>query len=201
MSDLILVGGIIIRGAGLAMIEASAILPEGRITPEDVGLWSDEQIGPLRELVDFAHSQGQKIGIQLGHSGRKGSVLAPWVSFTEFADPSAGGWPDDVWAPSAIRYNEAHCSPKELSRDGIKEIVRAWAEATRRALKAGVDVIEIHAAHGYLLHQFMSPVSNSRLDEYGGTFENRIRLTLEIIDSTRAIIPESMPLFVRCVLD
>ncbi|KAH8108445.1 hypothetical protein DFH11DRAFT_1632881 [Phellopilus nigrolimitatus] len=196
-ADLFPVGGIFTRGPGLTIIEAAAVVPEGRITPEDAGLWSDDQIPPMREIVEFAHSQGVKIGIQLAHAGRKASTVAPWLDFGATAAAEHGGWPDDVWAPSAVPYNESFPQPKELTREGIKRVVREFAEASRRALKAGLDVIEIHNAHGYLLHSFLSPVSNKRTDEYGGSFENRIRLTLEVVDAIRSIIPNDMPLFLR----
>ncbi|KAL5511398.1 OYE32_3 [Sanghuangporus vaninii] len=190
-------GGIFTRGPGLTLVEATAVTPQGRITPEDSGLWSDEQIPPLRQIVDFAHSQGVKIGIQLAHAGRKASTVAPWLDLGAIASFEHGGWPDDIWAPSAIPYNDASPTPKELTKEDIKETVRAFVDATKRALKAGFDVIEIHNAHGYLLHEFLSPVSNKRTDEYGGSFENRIRLTLEIVDAVRAVIPKETPLFLR----
>ena len=189
--------GIFTRGPGLTVIEATGVVPQGRITPEDAGLWCDEQIEPLRKVVEFAHSQGQKIGIQLAHAGRKASTVAPWLSFTATATEVQNGWPDDVWAPSAIPFSDTFPHPKELSREGIKALVKAFADAARRALKAGIDVIEIHNAHGYLLHEFVSPVSNTRTDEYGGSFENRIRFTVEVVDAIRSVIPDSMPLFLR----
>jgi 2,4-dienoyl-CoA reductase-like NADH-dependent reductase (Old Yellow Enzyme family) len=194
------VGGIFTRGAGLTIIEATAVTANGRITPEDVGLWSDEQIEPLRQLVAFAHSQGQKIGIQLAHAGRKASTIAPWLSYSATATAAYGGWPEDVVAPTAERFAEGFPSPRELTKEEIQEIVKAWVEAAKRAVKAGVDVIEIHNAHGYLLHEFVSPATNKRTDEYGGSFENRIRLTLEIVDAVRAVIPPTMPLFLRYVI-
>ncbi|KAH9841650.1 uncharacterized protein C8Q71DRAFT_341984 [Rhodofomes roseus] len=190
-------GGIISRGPGLSMVEATAVTPEGRITPEDTGLWSDEQIDSFAQLVAFAHSQNQKVGIQLGHAGRKASTVAPWLSKAATATEAANGWPDDVWAPSAIGFAEVFPRPKELTIAGIKRIKRAFVDAARRALRAGFDVIEIHNAHGYLLHSFLSPVSNKRTDEYGGSFENRTRLTLEIVDAVRSVIPPDMPLFLR----
>ena len=179
------------------MIEATAVVPEGRITPEDSGLWTDEQIGPLKRIVDFAHSQNQKIGIQLAHAGRKASTVAPWLDMGALATEEVGGWPNDVVGPSAVPYNENFPMPNELDKAGIKRIKTAFVEAAKRALQAGFDVIEIHNAHGYLLDSFISPVSNKRTDEYGGSFENRIRLTLEIVDAVRAIIPPTMPLFLR----
>lgn len=190
-------GGIIQRGPGLTMVEATAVVPEGRITPEDCGLWTDSQIEPLAKIVEFAHSQNQKIGIQLAHAGRKASTVAPWLSSGDVAVKEVGGWPDNVKAPSAIAYNQRHCQPKEMTKEDIEEFKRAYKAAVQRAIKAGVDVIEIHNAHGYLLHSFLSPASNQRTDEYGGSFENRIRLTLEIVDICRETMPKDMPLFLR----
>ncbi|KAF7890994.1 uncharacterized protein EAF02_001319 [Botrytis sinoallii] len=190
-------GGIISRGPGLSMVEATAVLPEGRITPEDSGLWLDSQGDKLKEVVQFAHSQGQLIGIQLGHAGRKASMVAPWLDRAAIATEAAGGWPSKVKGPSALPFDEHHCTPSAMTLEDIREFKDAWAASVKRALRAGFDVIEIHNAHGYLLHEFVSPVSNKRNDEYGGSFENRIRLTLEIVELTRSIIPEGMPLFVR----
>ena len=182
------------------MIEATAVLPNGRITPEDVGIWSDDQLGYMTEIVTFAHSQSQKIGIQLAHAGRKASTVAPWITGDPTAHEDVGGWPNDVVAPSAIPFSEGFPHPKELTKEGIKEVIDAFEAGAKRALKAGFDVIEIHAAHGYLLSEFLSPASNKRTDEFGGSFENRVRLLLEIADRIRAVIPQSMPLFVRLVL-
>lgn len=181
------------------MIEATAVLPEGRITPEDVGIWDDSHVDGLRKIVEFAHSQNQKIGIQLAHAGRKASTVAPWLSMAATATELVGGWPDNVWAPSSVRHSDPLPMPKELSKEGIKQIVRAFVDGAKRALRAGFDVIEIHSAHGYLLDEFLSPVANKRTDEYGGSFENRIRLGLEIVDAVRGVIPDTMPLFLRCV--
>jgi 2,4-dienoyl-CoA reductase-like NADH-dependent reductase (Old Yellow Enzyme family) len=179
------------------MVEATAVLPEGRITPEDSGLWKDSQIEPLRKIVEFAHSQGQLIGIQLGHAGRKASTVAPWLSAGAVATKDLNGWPDECKAPSTEPYDENHAKPIAMSLNDIEEFKTAYVAAVKRALTAGFDVIEIHNAHGYLLHEFLSPVSNKRTDHYGGSFENRIRLTLEITELTRANIPDSMPLFLR----
>ena len=190
-------GGIIQRGPGLTFLEATAVTPQGRITPEDVGLWEDGQIEPLKRIVEFAHSQGQKIAIQLAHAGRKASTVAPWLSMGDTAVEEVNGWPKDVWAPSAIPFSETFPTPNALTKEGIQQLKDAWVAATKRAVEAGFDVVEIHNAHGYLLHEFLSPVSNKRTDEYGGTFENRIRLTLEIVDLVRKTIPEDMPLFLR----
>ncbi|KAI0025493.1 NADPH dehydrogenase [Xylariomycetidae sp. FL0641] len=192
----------IIRGAALTFVEATAVLPNGRITPQCPGLWADSQVAPLKRIVDFAHSQGQKLGIQLAHAGRKASTVAPWLvqppATSAVAEKQHGGWPDNVWAPSAIRYaDEGYVTPKEMSLDDIATLKEAWRSAARRAVAAGVDCIEIHAAHGYLLTEFLSPTSNKRTDQYGGSFENRTRLLFETIEIVRSVIPETMPLFVR----
>ncbi|KAI4139367.1 MAG: hypothetical protein L6R39_006323 [Caloplaca ligustica] len=189
-------GGIIQRGPGLAMVEATSVTPEGRITPEDSGLWKDSQMAPLKYSVDFAHSQGQKIGIQLAHAGRKASTVAPWLARSAVAPKDVNGWPDNVLAPSDVAY-PGLADPKAMSKDDIESLKRSWVAAVQRAVKIGFDVIEIHNAHGYLLHSFLSPASNKRTDEYGGSFENRIRLTLEIVELTRQNVPEDMPIFLR----
>ncbi|KAG6819984.1 hypothetical protein H0H93_006814 [Arthromyces matolae] len=190
-------GGIFTRGPGLTIIEATAVEPQGRITPEDLGFWSDEQIEPLAKIVEFAHTQGQKVAIQLAHAGRKASTTAPWLSGNPVSFEDVGGWPDDVWGASPIPFTDGSPIPKEFTTERIKEIVRGFADAAIRSVKAGFDVIEIHNAHGYLLHSFLSPFSNKRTDEYGGSFENRIQLTLEVVDAVRAVIPATMPLFLR----
>jgi 2,4-dienoyl-CoA reductase-like NADH-dependent reductase (Old Yellow Enzyme family) len=190
-------GGILQRGPGLTIVEATAVVPEGRITPEDSGLWQDSQIEPLRRVVEFAHGQNQKIAIQLAHAGRKASTVAPWLSSGDVAGKELNGWPDNVKAPSAIPYNSAHAQPKEMTKQDIEEYKAAFKAAVERAIKAGFDAIEIHNAHGYLLHSFLSPASNQRTDEYGGSFENRIRLTLEIVDIARKTMPKDMPLLLR----
>jgi 2,4-dienoyl-CoA reductase-like NADH-dependent reductase (Old Yellow Enzyme family) len=185
------------RGPGLACIEATAVTANGRITPEDVGLWKDSQIEGLRTACEFAHSQGQKLMIQLAHAGRKASTVAPWLSSGAVAGKDLNGWPDDVYAPSAIPWNEHHASPREMTLQDIKDFKESFAASVKRALKAGFDAIEIHGAHGYLIHSFLSPVSNQRTDDYGGSFENRTRLAVELTQETRAIIPKDMPLFFR----
>lgn len=190
-------GGIISRGPGLAIVEATAVLPEGRITPEDAGLWLDSQMQPFKNIVEFSHSQNQKIGIQLAHAGRKASTIAPWLSGASIATEAVGGWPDNVWGPSTVPYNETFPKPKEATKEYIKKMVEAFVASAKRAVEIGFDVVEIHNAHGYFLHEFLSPVSNKRTDEYGGSFENRIRLTLEVVDAVRAAIPSDMPLFLR----
>lgn len=191
------IGGIVQRGPGLTCIEATGVQARGRITPEDVGLWKDSQIEPIKEVVEFAHSQNQHIMIQLAHAGRKASTVAPWLSSGDVAGKDKNGWPDDVWAPSAIPWNEKHAQPKEMTLEDIATFKKDFNDAVKRSLKAGFDIIEIHNAHGYLLHSFLSPVSNQRTDKYGGSFENRTRLTLEVVEETRATIPKDMPLFLR----
>ena len=189
------------RGPGLSFVEATAVVPEGRIAPEDLGLWSDEQIPAFRELTTFAHSQNQKIAIQLAHAGRKASTVAIWVNGGALATEEVGGWPERVYAPSAIAHGPTFAQPKELTLEGIKEVVQAFVDSAKRSVEAGFDVIEIHGAHGYLLHEFLSPVSNQRTDQYGGSFENRIRILIEVTDGIRAVIPAEMPLFVRWATD
>ncbi|KAL8715910.1 MAG: hypothetical protein Q9220_000577 [cf. Caloplaca sp. 1 TL-2023] len=189
-------GGIVSRGPGLTMVEATAVTAEGRITPEDSGLWKDSQMAPLKYTVDFAHSQGQKIAIQLGHAGRKASTVAPWLSRSAIASEAVHGWPSNVLAPSDVPY-PGLAKPKAMTKDDIEHLKRSWVAAVKRSVDIGFDIIEIHNAHGYLLHSFLSPVSNKRTDEYGGSFENRIRLTLEIVELTRQNVPEDMPIFLR----
>ncbi|RAK84045.1 NADH oxidase [Aspergillus costaricaensis CBS 115574] len=191
-------GGILQRGPGLAIMESTAVQKVGRITPQDLGLYEDGQIEPLRRITEFAHSQSQKIAIQLAHAGRKASAVAPWLSVNAMAVKEVGGWPDEIVGPSAIAHEEGvNAVPRALSGEEVEELVRDFAGAAKRAVRAGFDAIEVHAAHGYLLHQFLSPVSNRRTDRYGGSFENRIRLLLEVCDAIRGVIPDTMPLLVR----
>jgi 2,4-dienoyl-CoA reductase-like NADH-dependent reductase (Old Yellow Enzyme family) len=189
-------GNIAYRGPGLVMIEATAVVPEGRITPEDSGIWDDSQIEPLRKVVEFIHAMGQKVGIQLAHAGRKASTVAPWLG-TTVADEAARGWPNNVWGPTTDRWDETHAQPKQLSVDQIHSITQAFVDGAKRVIEAGVDFVEIHSAHGYLLHSFISPATNTRTDEYGGSFENRIRFPLEVVRAVRKTIPSTMPLFYR----
>lgn len=179
------------------MVESTAILPEGRISPEDVGIWNDEQVRAWSEITAFAHAQNQKIGVQLAHAGRKASTVAPWLSFSGAAGRAQDGWPGDVVAPSAVAHDPAYHMPKALTEEGIEKVKQAFVDAAKRSVKAGFDVVEIHVAHGYLLHQFVTPIANKRTDRYGGSFENRIRLVLEVVDAVRAVIPLEMPLFMR----
>ncbi|KAI0815709.1 NADPH dehydrogenase [Xylaria sp. FL0064] len=195
-------GQFAIRGAALTIVEATAVLANGRITPQDSGLWKDSQIAPLKRIVDYAHSQGQKIGIQLGHAGRKASVLAPWLQHSGkhgiVASKEHGGWGDNVWSASTIPVAEDdYAVPKEMTIENIKELLQAFKDAARRAVEAGFDTIEIHGAHGYLLTNFLSPITNKRTDAYGGSFEGRTKLLFETIAAVREVIPASMPLFLR----
>ena len=177
-------------GTGLLIVEATGIVPEGRITQKCTGLWTDEQIPGFKKIVDFVHQNSEsKIGIQLGHAGRKASTWnGKQLSLEE-------GW--ETVAPSKIPYGEGERIPHELTIPEIKNLVQNFIEATRRSLEAGFDLIEIHAAHGYLIHQFMSPLSNIRTDEYGGSFENRIRFLVEVIDAVNELLDQDHPLFVR----
>ncbi|KAI1180604.1 NADPH dehydrogenase [Nemania sp. FL0916] len=192
----------VLRGTALTIVEATAVLANGRITPQDSGLWKDSQIAPLKRIVDFAHSQNQKIGIQLAHAGRKASTIAPWLvprgKASVVASKEDGGWEDNVWAPSPIPWAEdGYVVPKEMTADDIKELLQGWKDAARRAVEAGFDTIEIHGAHGYLITEFLSPISNKRTDAYGGSWENRTRLLFETIAAVREVIPATMPLLLR----
>ena len=188
------IGSFATGGAGMIMMEAAGVTPEGRISTKCLGLWRDDQAERLRPIIDFAHSMGTSIGIQLAHAGRKASCLPPW-SDHPMASIAEGGW--ECVAPSAISFGGKYPTPRALSKSEIVQLVRSFADAAKRCVRVGFDLVEIHAAHGYLIHQFLSPISNNREDEYGGTFENRIRLMLEIAEAVRKSIPESMPLFVR----
>ena len=192
-------GAVISRGPGLSFIEATAVAPEGRVSPGDLSLWSDTHIPAFAELTAFAHSQNQKIAIQLAHAGRKASSAPPWVGTWERVDEDEGGWPDAIVGSSPVAYNDKLSAPKELTKEGIKAIVKAFGDAARRAVQAGFDVVEIHGAHGFLLHSFISPFSNHRTDEYGGSLESRTRIVVEVVDAVRAAIPADMPLFYRRV--
>ena len=182
-------------GAGLVMLEAAAVTPEGRISPGDLGIWKDEHIPGLRRIAEFVHSQGARTGMQLAHAGRKASTATPFAGHG-LVLPADGGW--QPVAPSAIAFAPTdYAVPAALDPAGIAAVVEAFRNAARRALEAGFDFVEIHAAHGYLLHEFLSPLSNLRTDDYGGSFENRTRLLLEVVDAVRSVWPERLPLFVR----
>ncbi|MBO3083410.1 NADH:flavin oxidoreductase/NADH oxidase [Cellulomonas fengjieae] len=181
-------------GFGLLIAEATAVAPEGRISPEDTGLWHDQHVSEWRRITDFVHERGSLVGVQLAHAGRKASTFSPFANGRGSVPAELGGWP--TVAPSAVAFPGLE-TPHALSLDEIAQVPAAFAAAARRADDAGFDVVEVHAAHGYLLHQFLSPLSNARDDEYGGTLENRARLLLETVDAVRGAWPEDKPLFVR----
>jgi 2,4-dienoyl-CoA reductase-like NADH-dependent reductase (Old Yellow Enzyme family) len=192
---LVHLGSRAVGGASLIMVEATAVAAEGRISPGDLGIWKDEHIEMLERIAKFAHSQGAVAGIQLAHAGRKGSCEPAWKGGASLMTPEQGGWP--VVGPSSVPFDEAHPVPTPLDEAGIEGVVAAFEVGARRALKAGFKVIEIHAAHGYLLHEFLSPISNHRNDRYGGILENRMRLLLRVAERLRGLMPEDLPLFVR----
>ncbi len=182
-------------GAALIMVEATAVSAGGRISPGDLGIWKDEHIEPLARIARFVHGQGAVAGIQLAHAGRKASCDLPWRGGGSLKTAEQGGWP--VVGPSPIPFSEASPIPTPLDEAAIGGVIQAFEAGARRALAAGFRVIEIHAAHGYLLHEFLSPISNRRDDQYGGSLENRMRLLLRIAERLRGLIPDEMPLFVR----
>lgn len=181
-------------GAALVIQEATAVSPEGRISPGDMGIWKNEHISKMQTINQFILEHDSVPGIQLAHAGRKASVDLPWDGYKKL-DVSNGGW--DIVAPSAVSYYENEKPPISLDKSGIQKVISDFASATKRSLQAGFQVVEIHAAHGYLLHEFLSPLSNFRTDEYGGSFENRIRLLLEVTQAVQNEWPENLPLFVR----
>lgn len=181
-------------GAGLVMTEACAVSPEGRISPADLGLWEDRQVGPLARVVKFIHAQGAAAGVQLAHAGRKGSVGLPWEGGRPLT-LADGGW--EVVGPTAEPFEEGYPTPRALRAGELEAVVATFAAAARRARAAGFDVVEIHAAHGYLLHSFLSPLTNRREDEWGGGFGGRTRLLKEVIRAVRGVWPPELPLFVR----
>ncbi|HUC79997.1 MAG TPA: NADH:flavin oxidoreductase/NADH oxidase [Flavisolibacter sp.] len=191
---LVHLGSRAVGGAGLIICEATSVSPEGRITPDDLGIWKDEHIPFLKRITAFIQQHGSVAGIQLAHAGRKASHHSPWKGGHPLAE-GEGAW--QTVGPSAIAYKEGAPAPQALSKEGIQNVIEDFKAATKRALEAGFQLIEIHAAHGYLLHEFYSPLSNERDDEYGGNFENRIRLTLEIVAAVKEIVPENFPLVVR----
>ena len=191
---LVHLGSRAVGGAALVFTEATAVLPEGRISPQDLGIWKDEHIDMLGRITRFIRSQGALSGIQLAHAGRKGSTAPPWEGGKEIPQ-SQGGW--IPVAPSAVRFADDYPSPIALDEKQIGDTVKAFADAARRACQAGFDVIELHSAHGYLLHEFLSPLSNFRVDSYGGSFENRTRIVREVVTAIRSVIPQGMPLFIR----
>jgi 2,4-dienoyl-CoA reductase-like NADH-dependent reductase (Old Yellow Enzyme family) len=192
---LVHLGSRAVGGAGLVLTEATAVLPEGRISPQDLGIWSDDHIEPLARIVRFIHEQGSVAGMQLAHAGRKASTYRPWDGQGKVPE-TGGGW-NNVVAPSAVAFADHYPLPQAASKQEIQAIVAAFGEAARRACEAGFRVVEIHAAHGYLIHEFLSPLSNQRTDAYGGSFENRTRILGEIVAAVRRSWPERAPLFVR----
>lgn len=192
---LVHLGSRAVGGAALIMVEATAVTRDGRISAGDMGIWGEQHIEPLARIARFVHSQGAVAGIQLAHAGRKASCEPPWKGGASLKTPDVGGWP--VVGPSPIPFNEGDPVPTPLNDAGIEGIVMAFEAAAQRALTAGFRVIEIHAAHGYLLHEFLSPLSNHRTDQYGGSLENRMRLPLRVAERLRRLVPQELPLFVR----
>ncbi|WP_299754646.1 NADPH dehydrogenase NamA [uncultured Pontibacter sp.] len=192
---LVHLGSRAVGGASLVIAEATAIAPEGRITPHDLGIWKDEHMEGLQRITKFITEQGAVPGIQLAHAGRKASHHRPWDGGAAITPDQENGW--QTVAPSAQPFAEGEPVPHELTLQEIEEFKDAYEAAAKRSLEAGFKVIEIHAAHGYLLHEFYSPISNQRTDKYGGSFQNRIRLLLEVTERVRNVWPENLPLFVR----
>jgi 2,4-dienoyl-CoA reductase-like NADH-dependent reductase (Old Yellow Enzyme family) len=184
-----------VGGAGAVLTEAAAVTADGRISPVDLGIYSEDHVEPLARIFRFIEEQGAVPGVQLAHAGRKASTAEPWKGGGPVA-PESGGW-EPIWAPSAIPFREGWQVPRALSVTEIKKVVHAFAAGARRVLEAGGKIVEIHAAHGYLLHEFLSPLSNHRDDEYGGSFDNRTRLVRDVVDGIRAVWPERFPLWVR----
>ncbi len=194
---LVHLGSFAAGGAGIVFTEATAVAANGRISPQDLGIWQDAHTETLSRIAAFVAGQGAVPGIQLAHAGRKASTRRPWDGGPTTVPAGEGGWPDDVWAPSAVPFADDYPHPHALDADGIRSVVRAFGEAAGRALDAGFRIVELHAAHGYLLHEFLSPLSNRRDDAYGGSLENRMRLVLEVLDRVREVWPERLPLSVR----
>jgi 2,4-dienoyl-CoA reductase-like NADH-dependent reductase (Old Yellow Enzyme family) len=192
---LVHLGSRAVGGAGLIFVEATAVTAEGRITPGDMGIWDDRHIEPLARIARFIHRMGAIAGIQLAHAGRKASCSVPWQGGGRLKTPAEGGW--DVVAPSTIPFREGDPVSRPLDEAGILETVAAFTAAARRAIQAGFRVIEIHSAHGYLLHEFLSPLSNRRTDAYGGSLENRMRIVVQVATALRQALPDHMPLFTR----
>ena len=192
---LVHLGSRAVGGAAIVFTEATAVAPEGRISPQDLGIWKDEHIEPLARITHFLHQQGAVPGMQLAHAGRKGSTYRPWNAKQGEISVADGGW--QVVGPSPLRFDHNYPQPRELSPAEISVVPRAFAAAAKRALAAGFRCLDLHSAHGYLLHQFFSPLSNHRTDEYGGSFDNRTRLAREVVAAVREVWPDHLPLFVR----
>ncbi len=192
---LVHLGSRAVGGAGMVFVEATAVTRDGRISPGDMGIWTDDHVEPLARIARFVERMGSVPAIQLAHAGRKASCDAPWSGGESLKTPEQGGWP--VVGPSAIPFREGDPVPTPLDQAGIDSLVGAFAAAAERALRAGFRVLEIHAAHGYLLHEFLSPLTNRRTDDYGGSLENRMRLVLRVTKALRGLMPAELPLFVR----
>jgi len=192
---LVHLGSRAVGGAALIFTEATAVSPEGRISPQDLGIWKDEHIAFLKRITEFVEKHGAVPGMQLAHAGRKASMTRPWEGNKAISPTEKDGW--QTVAPSPVPFSNTYNTPKELSVTEIKKAIQDFQDAAFRAKKAGFKVLEIHGAHGYLINEFLSPVSNKRTDEYGGSFENRIRFLLEIIESIRKVWPVENPLFLR----
>lgn len=193
---LVHLGAFATGGAGLVLTEAAAVTPEGRISPQDLGIWDDAHVPMLQRITAFCRAQGAVMGIQLAHAGRKASTRRPWERPGGTVPVSEGGW-DNVMAPSAVPFSATYPSPHALSLDGIAHVIASFRAAALRSLNAGFQVAELHAAHGYLLHEFLSPIANERTDHYGGSFENRTRLLLDVTDAVRTVWPAELPMLVR----
>ena len=194
---LVHLGSRAIGGAALVIAEATAVSPEGRITPNDLGIWKDEHIDFLKRITDFIHAHDSIAGIQLAHAGRKASHAQPWKGGGLLL-PETGGW--KTVAPSPIPFSEDYDTPVEMNKAAIEKVISDFAEATKRVVKAGFKVVEIHGAHGYLINEFLSPISNRRTDEYGGSLDNRMRFLLEVTEAVQANWPNEYPLFLRISL-
>jgi 2,4-dienoyl-CoA reductase-like NADH-dependent reductase (Old Yellow Enzyme family) len=192
---LVHLGSRAVGGAALVMTEAAAVTPEGRISPQDLGIWKDEHIEMLARIFRFLEGQGAVPAMQLAHAGRKASTSPPWTGGNPVSEAD-GGW-RPIFAPSALPFDRGDIVPEAIDGAGIERVTQAFADAAQRALTAGAKLIEIHAAHGYLIHEFLSPLSNERTDEYGGSFENRTRIARGIVESVRRVWPERYPLLVR----
>lgn len=192
---LVHLGSRAVGGAGLVILEASGVTPEGRISPDDLGIWQDAHVPNLKRITDFIKAQACVPGIQLAHAGRKASTSSLWKGDKPIG-PDEGGW-SPIMGPSAIAFDDESQTPQALTTDEIQKLVQAFAAAAKRALDAGFEVVEIHAAHGYLLHEFLSPLSNKRADAYGGSFENRTRIVCDVAKAIRQVWPDHLPLFCR----
>lgn len=191
---LVHLGSRAVGGAGLVFVEATAVSPEGRISPQDSGMWSDAHAAAYARITKFIKAQGAVAGIQLAHAGRKASTAAPWDGGKK-VDEANGGW--QTVAPSALRFDDDYPDPREMTKSDIEKAVGDFTAAAQRSVEAGFEVIEVHAAHGYLCHQFLSPLSNKRTDEFGGSLENRMRFPLRVAKAVREAVPENLPVFVR----